>query len=71
MVGHTMMELANFYDTVHGHYYTLATCLSQIMPKGLYFLLRFLYTFNRPMLANLKSRIVVVPYCTYAEISIR
>jgi len=48
----------------------LATCLSQIMAKVVHFLLHSLYMFNRPMLANLKSCIVVVSYGTYAEISI-
>jgi hypothetical protein len=51
--------------------YTLATCLFQIMAKGVHFLLCFLYMFNCPMLANLQSCIVVISYCTYTEISIR
>jgi hypothetical protein len=51
--------------------YTLATCLSQIMAKGTHFLLCFLYIFNHPMLANLRSCIVVVSYCTYTEIPTR
>jgi hypothetical protein len=67
-VGHTCMELANFYDLTNGYYsITWPPAYLESWPVS-HSELCFTYTFNLPTLAKQKCCVVSVSYGTTAKI---